>query len=239
MLHAIQYGFVHSDASSVTHPARRLLPFIVVSAVLAIAGAMLGDGWLLLHQVAKPLTTMLILLAAGQAVPALSPRYRLLVLIGLSLSLVGDVLLMPPWHLFVPGLIAFLVAHLFFIPAFAPGASNRSRIIALLIYSAIAVINLNFLLPKVPDDLKLPVTAYVVVLVLMASLAGARAWTCRHDVRLRDSARWAGIGGALFVVSDSLLAWNLFGGGLPMSSLLVLSSYFAAVWCIARSVQRH
>jgi len=222
----------------VTHPARRLLPFIAVSAILAIAGAILGDGWLLLHQIAKPLTTILILLAVWQTAPALSPRYRVLVLIGMILSLAGDVLLMPPWHLFVPGLIAFLVAHLFFISAFAAGASNASRITALAIYSAIAAINLSFLLPKVPADLKPPVTAYVVVLVLMASVAGARAWSNRHDLRLGESTRWAGVGGALFVLSDSLLAWNLFGGGLPMSSLLVLSSYFAAVWCIARSVAR-
>ena len=120
----------------------------------------------------------------------------------------------------------------------AAQASNASRITALAIYSAIAAINLSFLLPKVPADLKPPVTAYVVVLVLMASVAGARAWSNRHDLRLGESTRWAGVGGALFVLSDSLLAWNLFGGGLPMSSLLVLSSYFAAVWCIARSVAR-
>ena len=221
-----------------THPARRLLPLIVVSSALTIAGAMLGGGWLLLHQIAKPLTTLLILLAVWQVVPALSPRYRLLVMIGVVLSLVGDVLLMPPWDQFVPGLIAFLVAHLFFITAFAPGASNASRIAALAIYAVVAAVNLHFLLPGLPSDLKLPVIAYVVVLVLMASLAGARAWTLRRDPALGRSALWAGIGGALFVLSDSLLAWNRFGGGVPMSSLLVLSSYYAALWSIARSVQQ-
>ena len=221
-----------------THPARRLLPFIIISALLAIAGAMLGGGWLLLHQVAKPLTTILILLAVWQTTPALSPRYRLLVLIGMVLSLAGDVLLMPPWDQFVSGLVAFLIAHLFFISAFAPGASHVARIVSLAIYAAIAAVNLHFLLPNLPPDLKVPVIAYVVVLVLMASLAGARAWSLRREPALGAHARWAGIGGALFVLSDSLIAWDRFGGGVPLSWLAILSSYYAALWCIARSVQR-
>lgn len=44
------------------------------------------------------------------------------------------------------------------------------------------------------------------------------------------------IGGALFVLSDGLLAWDRFASPLPLAPLWVLSSYWAAQWCIARSV---
>ncbi|MFD2454335.1 lysoplasmalogenase family protein [Ideonella paludis] len=41
------------------------------------------------------------------------------------------------------------------------------------------------------------------------------------------------VGGALFMLSDALLATNKFAGPLPLASLWVLSSYWAAQWCIA------
>ena len=46
----------------------------------------------------------------------------------------------------------------------------------------------------------------------------------------------AAIGGLLFMLSDSLLAWNRFHSALPLTTLWVLGSYYAALWFIARSV---
>ncbi len=87
-----------------------------------------------------------------------------------------------------------------------------------------------------PAELHVPVLAYVAVLMLMGALAAARGWSLRGDPRLRDSARLAAIGGVLFVLSDTLLAWNRFGGGIPLASLWVLATYYLAQWHIARSV---
>jgi uncharacterized membrane protein YhhN len=71
------------------------------------------------------------------------------------------------------------------------------------------------------------VLAYVAVLASMAAFAfGARG----------AGGRRLAIGGALFVLSDSLLAWDRFAAPLPFVSLWVLSSYWGAQWCIARSV---
>ena len=39
--------------------------------------------------------------------------------------------------------------------------------------------------------------------------------------------------GALFLLSDALLATNKFAVPLPMASLWVLASYWTAQWCIA------
>jgi uncharacterized membrane protein YhhN len=63
-------------------------------------------------------------------------------------------------------------------------------------------------------------------------------WTPAVAHVLPRSARLAAIGAVLFMVSDSLLAWDRFAGGVPARALLVLGTYYAAQWCIARSVQR-
>src|SRR3546814_8564583 len=134
---------------------------------------------------------------------------------------------MLPQDLFVPGLVAFLLAHLCFIVAFFPGARLPARLLALLVYGIVGAANMALLLPKIPPPLHAPVLAYVVVLVVMAGLAAARAGSLRNDATLARPALLAAGGGALFILSDSLLAWARFGGGLPLSPLLVLASYYA------------
>lgn len=215
---------------------RMLSTAILLSAVVAIAGAMLGGDGLWFLYVGKPLTTLLILLLAASAVPSVGKRYRRAVLAGMALSLVGDVLLMLPIDLFVPGLIAFLLAHLGYIAAFAPGSSAKARIAAGVALALVAGANLAGLLPHIGADLKIPVLAYVAVLATMAALALARAWTPAIAQALPRSARFAAAGGLAFVLSDSLLAWDKFGGGLPLAQPLILATYWLAQGGIARSV---
>jgi len=215
---------------------RRVEAAIALAAAGAIAGALSGGPWIWLHYLCKPLATLLVLSLAARAVPAQSARYRAAVVAGVVLSLAGDVLLMLPQDLFVPGLVAFLLAHLCFCAAFFPGARWPARLLAFVAYGAVGAANMALLLPEIPPALHAPVLAYVVVLVAMASLAAARAWSLRRDAALARPAAFAAWGGALFVLSDSLLAWDRFGSGLPLSPLLVLASYYAALWCIARSV---
>ncbi|WP_019398166.1 lysoplasmalogenase family protein [Pseudoxanthomonas sp. GW2] len=209
---------------------------VAILAAGAIAGALLDDGFRLLHYACKPLATVLIAVYAMRAAPPVSARYRAAVLAGLACSLAGDVFLMLPQDLFVPGLVAFLLAHLCYIVAFFPGAGTVPRVLGLLAYMAFAGCNLVLLLPSVPAALRVAVLVYVGVLMLMAGLATARAWSLRHDRRLAAPARAAALGGMLFVLSDSLLAWDRFGGGLPLAMLFILATYYAAQWCIAHSV---
>lgn len=216
--------------------SRTLSIAILLSAVAAIAGAMLGGGATWLLYVGKPLTTLLVLLLAASAAPAIGRRYRFAVLAGMALSLVGDVLLMLPVDLFVPGLIAFLLAHLGYIVAFAPGSSAKARIAAGGALALVAGANLVGLLPHIGADLKGPVLAYVAVLATMAAFALARAWTPASVQAMPRSARFAAAGGLAFVLSDSLLAWDKFGGGLPLAQPMILATYWGAQWCIARSV---
>jgi uncharacterized membrane protein YhhN len=218
---------------------KRMTLLIVVIAIGAIAGVLHGGPWLWLHYICKPLATLLILWSASRAGEPVSPHYFIAVLAGILLSLVGDVFLMLPYDLFVPGLVAFLLAHICYITAFVADSNLRQKLVGVAAFAAVGAANLYFLLPKLPAALIVPVLAYVAVLTTMAGLAVARAWALRNgDTQLIRASRSAAIGGALFVLSDSLLAWDKFGGDIAWSPLWVLASYYAAQWCIARSVDR-
>ncbi len=100
-------------------------------------------------------------------------------------------------------------------------------------------VNLWLLWDSIGVSLRLPVIVYVVVLSSMGGQALARAWMfARRGDAQAASARRAAIGAMLFMLSDSLLAWNRFHAAIPLSSLWVLSTYYLAMWWIARSVQR-
>lgn len=217
----------------------RISTFCILLAAAAIVGAALGGPWLWLHYAGKPLATLSILWLAASALPSVTARYRRIVLAGMLLSLVGDICLMLPGDRFVPGLVAFLLAHVCYIAAFAPGSTAKARLAGLILVAAVALVNLVGLLPRVDAALKGPVLAYVAVLASMAGFALARAWTPALAKTTPRSVRLAAAGAVCFVVSDSLLAWDRFAGNIPMPALLVLGTYYVAQWCIAQSVLRN
>ncbi|MDH1661295.1 MULTISPECIES: lysoplasmalogenase [Stenotrophomonas] len=211
---------------------------ILLMAILAIVGALFhGDGrWL--HWLAKPATTLLIAAIAWRVRDPAQPSYRRAVLAGMLLSCLGDIALMLPMDAFVPGLVAFLLAHLCYIVAFREGLrAGRGLLAASILLGAFAVLNVLGLWPHLPAPMRMPVLAYVVVLASMAVLALARQWRSPQPAVEARSAPWAAVGALLFVASDSLLAWDRFAGGLPLASLLVLSTYYGAQYAIARSVK--
>lgn len=183
----------------------------------------------------KPLTTLLILAHAWPR-GADAPRQRSLIRVGLLLSLLGDIFLMWPKEGFLPGLVAFLLAHLVYIAAFSVPVRFAARPLPFVVYGVVAGLILSFLWPGVPGGLRLPVLAYVVCLAAMAAQAAVwwRARTGTPEVALAGS---AALGGLLFMVSDGLLAINKFSSPLPLSALWILLSYWLAQWCIASSLK--
>jgi len=142
-------------------------PAIAASAAFAILGAEL-EGLRELHYVFKPLTTLLILAMACR-LPDGSGLYRRWIVIGLVLSTAGDVFLMLPLDGFVFGLGSFLLAHLAYLVALRKqGGWWRARA-AVAVYVVIASCVLVWLWPGLPNDLKLPVVAYVIALAGMAA----------------------------------------------------------------------
>jgi len=218
---------------------RALAPMVACAALAAMLGGVLGEGadaWQWLHWIAKPLATVLVIVAA-LAWPPVTSRYRRRIVTGLACSLVGDVLLMWPGDLFVAGLVAFLIAHLSFIGGFLGDSRLGARPLAWFGCLLLATLNLAWLWPSIPPALRVAVAAYALVLAAMAAQALGRASVHAGDALARP-ARRAAIGGLLFMFGDSLLAWDRFHGALPLAAVWILGSYYAAVWFIARSVAR-
>jgi uncharacterized membrane protein YhhN len=222
---------------------RWLFPLIACAAVGAIVGglAMAQDAaspWRWLHWIGKPLATVLILLLVWLTRLPVSARYRRWIAAGIGFSLIGDVLLMLPADLFVPGLAAFLLGHLCFIAAFVGDSRFAARPLLLLASLGYGAINLWLLWGSIGVPLRLPVIVYVIVLTGMGGQAMGRAqgFSMHGDPRVRG-ARLAAIGALTFMLSDSLLAWNRFHAAIPWATFWVLSTYYLALWWIARSVQ--
>jgi uncharacterized membrane protein YhhN len=199
---------------------------LVVSAGLAIVSAPWALNLPALNFVFKPLATLLVIAYAWPRGNA-QPLVRRWVLVGLFLSLAGDIFLMWPTQGFLPGLASFLLAHLAYLWAFTRARRLAAMPLPFVVYAALAGGILAWLWPDVPTGLRIPVAAYVVCLAAMAAQA-AVLW--RGGV---ERGAVLALGGLLFVCSDALLATNKFSVPLPAASLWILSTYWAAQWCIA------
>jgi uncharacterized membrane protein YhhN len=224
-------------------PSRLALPMLL-AALGAILGATLAaphavDGWRWLHWVCKPLATALALVMAWRVANPVSARYRWRMLAGLAACLLGDVCLMVPGDLFVPGLVCFLLGHLAFIAAFTSDVRFAARPWPWLACLAVGALVAWRLWPALAPALRGPVLVYVAVLASMSGQALGRArWLGQRCAPGAAPARLAAAGGLLFMLSDALLAWDRFRGGVPWPALCVLATYYAALWLLARSVDR-
>lgn len=204
---------------------------IGLAAVIAIVSHE-GPGGPWLHWIAKPATTLLIVAMALTLVGD-EARYRRWVVAGLLLSTLGDVFLMLPGDWFVHGLASFLLAHLAYLVAFG----TRARLLAVLWpYALFALLGgaiLSQLWPGVPADQRIPVVVYVIALAAMAAQASV-VWRIRPGTATAAAA----LGGAAFLCSDAILAWNRFAEPVPAAKAWVLTTYWLAQYLIARSVGR-
>jgi len=172
------------------------------------------------ERVAKPLVPALLALGVaagpGSGVPG---SITGLVLVALVTSLVGDVLLLPPGRL-VGGLVAFLVAHLAYLVAFAQLPGEAAWAVAgILAAAAVAVtVGRALVVAARGAGMAVPVAAYLVVILAMAVAA------------TRTGAPAAIAGAWLFVASDALLGWGTFrsGGERRVSRVAVIVTYHAA-----------
>ena len=174
----------------------------------------------------KPLTMLAIILIAFLNSSAPMNFYQQAILAGLILSTIGDLFLIKQDRFFVQGLISFLLGHICFIAAFWT-TPNWLSVIPYLIY----IIFFLSILWKHLGKLKIPVIVYAIALALMSWMALSRM-IAHHDHHTFH----AFVGSIVFVISDSLLAFNKFKSPIPHAHLWILATYFLAQWFIALSV---
>lgn len=205
-----------------------LMALMLQSAALATATSALGlTEW---HWLFKPLTMAIAIILIATSAYSTSARGTsgsktpwVLLMAALGGSLAGDVFLMFPGF-FIPGLVSFLVAHLFYVALFKSGQTWFPHRGALAATLGIGVAMYAFLWTGgLPPALRAPVAAYVLVIALMAAQAIGRATMLRDAPSL-----WVAIGAGFFMLSDSLLATNRFVTLLPMAQIWVLATYYAA-----------
>jgi uncharacterized membrane protein YhhN len=163
-----------------------------------------------------------------------------LIMTGLLFSLFGDVILqlsdlritLPVSNdlIFIGGLGAFLVTQLIYLIAFAL-PKGRNSIFGSRIYQTVLVlaygICLFYLLYPGLGELKIPVIAYTLVILLMTLSALNRFGKVSKNSYLLVAA-----GALLFLISDSLIAFNKFYMSFNFSGVFIMLSYVSAQYLI-------
>jgi uncharacterized membrane protein YhhN len=186
----------------------------------------------------KPMATALIWLGLVLHLPTLSWPVWLFV-VGLALGLAGDVFLMFRGEsFFKAGLASFFLGHIAYVIGFFVSGSVQSGVLALLIVLlpiAILVFFYRIIISKVEGSLKMPVIAYSLVINLMLYMALLNIFRPEWGV---TATILSIIGSALFVLSDSLLAYDKFARppGPPRDELWVMITYHLAQISIAAAV---
>jgi alkenylglycerophosphocholine hydrolase len=150
---------------------------------------------------------------------------------GLVLSALGDVLL--ETGLFLPGLLAFLSAHLAYVAAFL-SSDRRPALGRALPFLAWGIGAFAFLRPGL-GLMAVPVAAYVAVICTMMWRAAARVGS-RGTPALAAA---AGLGGAVaFGASDTLIAFDRFAGPVPGARWPIMALYWLGQAGIATAAVR-
>ena len=161
---------------------------------------------------------------------------------GLVFSLLGDVLLLLPERFFLAGAGAFLLAHLAYIAGLCLGIPLppwQILIAALPAAAAFATLRGRLragLQAKGKIDLYLPVSIYA--LALSAMWAAALSTLLRPDWQA-NPALVVAIGGTLFFLSDTLLAYDRFIQPIRSGPLLVMVTYHSGQMLLAAGALLH
>ncbi len=199
---------------------------------IVLAGCFAVPNWMSrvrplphVEEVTKVAVTSALLVAAtaGDAVPAGARPWFVAALVA---CLIGDVALLDRVYKFVPGLLSFLIGHLLFaIGGLAIGIMT-GRLIVSVVVVGIVVGALAPRIVRASGKLAPAVGAYLVVI---SSMAVVMALTNRW---------WLTAGAAMFVASDSVLAWNLFVHKLRWGPLAVMVTYHGALFCLVVGLGR-
>ncbi|MFF2408398.1 lysoplasmalogenase [Streptomyces sp. NPDC058092] len=182
-----------------------LIAFLVASAVDLVG--VLADIPVA-HLLAKPL---LMPLLAGYAAARRGPR---LLIAALLFGWGGDTLLLPDADAaFLIGMGSFAAGHVCYLWLFGRA---RSPLPAGIVYAAVLATFVALLWSGLPADMRIPMTGYSLLLTSMAYRAGTLG-------------PYAAVGGALFLLSDALIATGIADWPqLPAPDFWVMLTYIAA-----------
>jgi uncharacterized membrane protein YhhN len=195
----------------------------VAGVLLAVALVAAAIDWIAVRNehrpveyVFKPLT-LVALTATALALDPQDPAVRAWFVVALVLSLAGDVLLMLPGDLFVPGLGSFLLAHVAYVVGLVIAGLDPLGVLVGLALVSIAFVLVGTRLVRGirrnEPAMAAPVVAYMGVISAMVVCAVGTG----HGVAIA--------GASLFYISDALIGWGRFVRSCHGGRLAVMVSY--------------
>jgi uncharacterized membrane protein YhhN len=214
--------------------------FSLVVFFLSVVGVIVSEviDHEILFLITKPLILISLITHYYFSVPS---QYRSgLLLMALSFSLIGDVLLLRP-NLFIGGLVSFLLAHVAYILVYRQQrldehenslqGLHRLRLSFPILLAGTGLVVILY--PKL-TDLKIPVMFYALVITVMTLTA-----LFRYGRTTTKSFWLVFIGAVLFMISDSILAINKFLSPIDNAGVYIMLTYSIAQFLIVKGLIKH
>ena len=205
----------------------------IVAAGLFIIGHALDLYWL--RMIVKPIPVLLMALWV-YLLPG-KKSYQWAIIVGLLLSMLGDILLEASSATFIFGLVAFLLGHVAYIVAFTRDSRQLFAWRALLAYSYGVILFAVFITQGDLGDMMIPIVLYVIIITTMVWRAASRMGVAAIN---EFSAKAGLIGAILFTFSDTLIALNMFVWALPQpwTRFVIIITYWLGQLGITLSARR-
>ncbi len=210
--------------------------FAALSAVFAGGYAAVKESGVLASRLFfKCAASVMFVMVAYSAGAGISQTYYVLILIGLCLSLAGDVLLIFTQTKFlVTGAVCFLLAHFAYIAAFwtiTPPSAYDAAIFVVLATIGLAAFRKRL---RRPSRIVVGGVAYALVLCAMTAKASAMLFAPHHEYIFIV---FAAAGAVLFAISDMALAYGWFNPGIKQrAGIFSTIAYYSGQILIALSV---
>ncbi len=212
------------------------LLFAVVDMTLLI------QGFYKLRVFTKPFLMLILLFYFLQTTKLIKGSLlRKCVAAALLFAAIGDTLLLFP-NLLLFGMGAFFMTHICYIIAFKLTQDHtfnplQVNFVKMFLYNLpiyIGAAFVYFLIHNNLQELKIPVVIYLLAIVMMATLARERYG------RTHPSSFWqVFIGALLFLISDAVLALDLFFKPIYDAEILVMGTYMIAQLLILMGIRSH
>ncbi len=189
-------------------------------------------------QAGRFLTKPLLMPALALYYGASAARPDSVLLAALACGWLGDVFLMIPdpgktrrW--FRPGLVAFLAGHLLYVAVFAAFLPQAGRVPAwgwgaLAVYAAVGAVGYRLIVPHA-GKLRRAIVAYIAIIVLMGASTVLPLGSVATGAALTAMA-----GALVFMVSDTINAYNRFVREIPGERVWTMGTYLAGQFLLVQ-----
>lgn len=203
-----------------------LFSLILIAELICIS----YDTLTIYHYITKPAIVGMLLVFFWKHSEHIDKRIRNWTVVALISSWIGDILLIfEEWHpeLFMFGLIAFLIAHIFYILLFLKHRNTNKNPLGFICLLLVYACCLFYFLKNGLNEMLVPVIIYMLVILSMSTSAFLR----KGNVP-KLSYTLVFLGAILFMLSDSILALNKFYEPLAYSNISIMITYALAQYFI-------